>query len=65
MVICGQCTQEFKTAEEELNHVCPTTGVKPTDPKTMGPNYKAIQEAAIKRGQEDGVRSKKGSKAKK
>lgn len=50
-VFCGQCDQEFETPELELEHICPATGVAPTDPRTMGPNWQAIQEAALARGE--------------
>ena len=52
-VFCGQCAVEFETEELELDHVCAVTGVKPTDPQSMGPNWEAIQTAALERGQEE------------
>jgi uncharacterized C2H2 Zn-finger protein len=52
MVRCGQCNKEFKDREACLKHVCEVTGVVQTDPKSMGENFKAIQEAALKRGLE-------------
>lgn len=52
-IYCGQCGLGFNTAEEELDHVCEVTGVKPTEPESMGPNWKEIQEAALARGAEE------------
>lgn len=52
-VFCGQCGLEFATSALELEHVCKVTGVKPTDPKSMGANYEAIQKAAVARGEEE------------
>lgn len=56
-VVCGQCTQQFDSFEAELAHICPTTGVPPTDPLTMGVNYAAIQQAALERGEAEAVNS--------
>ena len=47
---CGQCGLGFPTAEAELAHVCEVTGVTPTDPRSMGENFEAIQQAALERG---------------
>lgn len=47
---CGQCNQQFDTPEAFANHVCPVTGVKITEPQSMGPNWQAIQQAALDRG---------------
>ena len=52
-VFCGQCTLEFETPELELDHVCEVTGVKPTEPESMGPNWETIQQAALARGLEE------------
>lgn len=49
---CGPCGQEFATEQEYLDHVCPQTGYAPTDPGHQGPEFKAIQEAALKRGED-------------
>lgn len=54
MEICRICKKEFKTGEEYLNHTC-STGFKPTQIEhaiAIDPNYKAISDAALKRGQE-------------
>lgn len=48
--ICGQCGAEFATEAEYLAHVC-KSGVTPTDPENLGPEFKAISEAALKRGE--------------
>lgn len=53
MVICGQCNTQFETSEAELAHICSVTGVAPTDPRSMGANYEAIQAAALERGQSE------------
>lgn len=53
MVICGKCNEEFDTPELELAHVCAVTGVAPTEPESMGPNWELIQEAALARGEEE------------
>lgn len=50
MVFCGQCNKEFADLDTELNHICKVTGVKPTDPESMGVNWQKLQESAIKRG---------------
>lgn len=51
MHICGQCLKQFKSEAEYLAHKCEKTGVAPTDPKSMGENYEAIQNAALARGE--------------
>ena len=49
MVFCGQCNKEFDTWKDELDHTCKITGVKPTDPESMGVNWQKLQENALKR----------------
>ena len=49
---CGKCGGEFATDQEYLDHECPETGFKPTDPENLGEEFKAVQEAALKRGAE-------------
>lgn len=57
-VICGQCTTKFEAEVEadalaaELEHICSVTGFAPTDPRSMGEDYEAIQAAALSRGVE-------------
>lgn len=50
MHICGQCQIQFDTEAEYLNHRCSETGVEPTDPRSMGADYEAIQQSALERG---------------
>lgn len=50
MHICGQCNQQFNTEEDYLGHKCPSTGFTPTQPEHLGPEFKAISEAALARG---------------
>ena len=42
----------YDTQEDELQSVNPETGLLPTDPQIMGPNWEAIQQAALDRGAE-------------
>lgn len=46
---CGQCVADFVDEATYLAHDCPTTGVKPTNPRSMGPAYENIQKAALER----------------
>lgn len=48
--VCGRCGQAFGSEDSYLSHVCVGTGVAPTDPRSMGPAYEAIQNAALRRG---------------
>lgn len=50
--ICGVCSDEWLTEEEYLAHVCPGTGFAPTEPEHQGPEFLAVQEAALARGEE-------------
>lgn len=47
---CGKCEAEFKTEQEYLDHVCEITGVTPADIENLGPEFKAISDAALARG---------------
>lgn len=51
MIRCGQCNGEFNDDPEFLDHLCPEAGCRPVDPQFMGPDFQAIQEAAISRGE--------------
>ncbi len=48
--VCGRCGQKFKTEKEYLNHKCKKTGFKPTQIEHQGEEFKAVSEAALKRG---------------
>lgn len=51
--ICGPCGMGFNTREEYLDHTCGATGHKVTEMEhhiALDPNYAAISEAALKRG---------------
>lgn len=48
--VCGQCQLQFETENEYLTHVCSELSVCPTDPRAMGADYEAIQQAALTRG---------------
>jgi len=50
MAKCGQCNFKGST-EEYYEHEC-ASGFKPTEPENLGTEFKAISEAAIKRGAE-------------
>lgn len=50
--VCGKCSLQFDTEQSYLEHKCKNTGVKPTNPLSMGLHYEAIQQAALKRGLE-------------
>jgi hypothetical protein len=50
--ICGRCNDEFLTEQEYLDHVCAATGYQPTDPQHHGPEFAAVQKAALERGME-------------
>lgn len=52
MQVCGQCQKEFKDEAAYLDHVCETTGFKPSNPEHLGPDFAAASEAALKRGEE-------------
>ena len=60
MVICGQCSNQYASDTTYKNHSCSVTGVKPTEPESMGENWNTIQTEAITRGTKD---SEKKSKA--
>lgn len=49
--ICGQCNKQFTSEEEYLNHTCESTGFTPKDPDHLGPEFLAIQKAALARGE--------------
>lgn len=50
--LCGQCNQQFTSENAYLNHQCNATGFTPTDPAHLGPEFEAIQKAALARGEE-------------
>lgn len=50
--VCGRCNDEWLTEEEYCNHVCPATSKQPTDPAHLGPEFAAVQQAALERGLE-------------
>lgn len=50
--ICGRCKAEFDSEEAYNGHTCPETGVTPADPEHHGEEFLAVQEAALKRGEE-------------
>lgn len=50
--ICGKCGEQFDSEEEYCNHECKETGFKPTDIEHQGEEFKAVSEAALKRGEE-------------
>lgn len=43
---------EFSSEESYVAHECEATGVTPADPEHQGPEFVAIQEAALARGEE-------------
>ncbi|MFZ3032252.1 MAG: hypothetical protein WA082_04405 [Candidatus Moraniibacteriota bacterium] len=49
---CGKCDLEFSSEESYVAHECEATGVTPADPEHQGPEFVAIQEAALARGEE-------------
>ncbi len=49
---CGRCGQEFKTEKEYCDHICPETGFTPKDADHHGAEFKAVQDAALQRGEE-------------
>lgn len=49
---CGVCNDEWLTEQEYLNHVCPQTGFTPQQSEHLGPEFTAIQAAALQRGLE-------------
>jgi len=50
--ICSPCGLKFATEQEYLDHTCGVTGVTPKDSENLGEDFKAIQESALKRGEE-------------
>lgn len=50
--ICGKCLDEFLTEQEYLDHKCPITNFTPADPEHHGPEFLAVQAAALERGRE-------------
>lgn len=50
--VCGECGDEWLTEAEYLAHTCPTTSAKPTEAAHQGPEFVAIQAAALQRGLE-------------
>lgn len=42
----------FETEEAYLNHVSPVTGHTPQEPEHLGPEFVAVQKAALERGKE-------------
>lgn len=49
---CGLCKVGFDTDEEYCGHACGVTGVTPADIEHQGPEFIAISEAALKRGED-------------
>ncbi len=49
---CGQCDAEFSSDEEYVAHLCEKTGFTPADAEHQGPEFAAVQEAALARGEE-------------
>lgn len=49
--VCGQCQKEFSTEGEYLDHEC-SSGFTPKDPENLGPEFQAVSEAALARGEE-------------
>ena len=49
--VCGLCAKGFDTDKEYCEHVCEETGVTPADPEHQGPEFAAISEEALKRGE--------------
>lgn len=50
--ICGVCHDEWLTEDEYNTHKCTGTGFTPQEPEHLGPEFMAISEAAIARGEE-------------
>lgn len=48
--VCARCGNEFVSETDYVNHDCNVTGVKPSDPVSMGPAYEVIQAKALERG---------------
>lgn len=48
--ICGKCQGEFGSEQEYVEHLCKVTGVQPTNPEHLGPEFQAISQAALARG---------------
>ena len=61
---CGLCGKEFDSEEKYVAHTCPETGVTPADPENLGPEFAAVSEAALKRGEERKVAAEGGKKKK-
>jgi hypothetical protein len=49
---CGQCGNHYKNEAGYLAHTCEVTGVKPTEPETMGKYHARLAEAAQERAAE-------------
>jgi hypothetical protein len=50
--VCGLCQGVFNSVEEYTGHTCPSTGFTPADPAHQGPEFAAVQQAALARGAE-------------
>lgn len=48
--ICGKCEREYDTENGYLNHECPVTGVKPTNPLHHGSQFVRQSINAMLRG---------------
>lgn len=49
---CGKCDGEFDSEESYVAHACEATGFTPADAEHQGPEFVAVQEAAVARGEE-------------
>ena len=48
--VCSPCGGAFKDGKGYLDHVCPKSKFKPTDPRHLGPAFAKVQAAAVARG---------------
>ena len=49
--ICGKCKGEFENDDLYVRHICRETGYAPVQPEHFGPEFEAISEAAMRRGE--------------
>ena len=62
--ICSNCTQQFESDEAYIAHQCSATGFTPAQPEHLGPEFVAIQKAALERAKErDDVDNEKQDQA--
>lgn len=50
--VCGLCMGIFASVEDYTGHTCASTGFTPADPQHQGPEFAAVQQAALQRGAE-------------